>query len=264
MSWAVILGASSGSGAAIARTIGQERDVYGAHRGNWPEDAQQITNSVREAGRRCEWFVGDASTPESAKQGAQDLLELAGPRSVDLFVHAIASASVGPLLTGSAPMHPRQITRTFERMAHSFVYWAGALLEHDLLAPGALLLGLSNPMHRSLIRDTALIAATKAALQQYVRHLAYELGPLGHRVNLLEFGRVETPAVRRTFSPKSLGNLENAVKQGVPAGRLATMDELAGVVRWLATAEATFFNGATIDFTGGEGRTWFDVAVHGH
>ncbi len=43
----------------------------------------------------------------------------------------------------------------------------------------------------------------------------------------------------------------------------ATMDEVARVVKWLCSPEAAFFNGATIDFTGGEGRNWFDVALYG-
>ena len=73
-------------------------------------------------------------------------------------------------------------------MAHSFIYWVQELVAQDLLAPGAQLLGLSNPIVDQVVSGTVLVAATKAALEIYVRHFARELGPRGYRCNLLKFG----------------------------------------------------------------------------
>ena len=66
-------------------------------------------------------------------------------------------------------------------MAHSFVYWVRALVRSRLLAPGAQLLALTNAMNDSSLANLAAIAASKAALETYVRYLAWELGPKGYR-----------------------------------------------------------------------------------
>ena len=117
-------------------------------------------------------------------------------------------ASLGRFLpTRGDAFTPRQGEKTFDYLAHSFAYWGRALYELDLLAPGARLLGLTNVLHDSLLNDTGLVAAAKAALQMYVRHLAMELGPLGHRVNLLKFGTIITPTVRTVMGPEAVARL---------------------------------------------------------
>ena len=134
---------------------------------------------------------------------ADVLASAAGPRSVGLLVHAISGASLGHFLsTHGDAFQPRQVEKTFNYMAHSFAYWAQTLHERGLLAPGARLLGLTNLLHDSIINNCGLIAAAKAALEMYVRYLAVELGPLGHRVNLLKFGTLMTPALARMLGPE--------------------------------------------------------------
>ena len=97
----------------------------------------------------------------------------------------------------------------------------------EKLAPEAQLLGLSNPLVDSLVRNGGLITATKAALEVYVRHLAWELGPRGHRVNLLKFGAVVTPAMNQTFSGEAGDELQRVLPRVIPAGRVCTVEEVA-------------------------------------
>ncbi len=264
--WAVVLGVSCGTGAAIAREVARDPglDVFGAHRGHHPDEAAAVERDVAEAGRRVHLRLGEAGTAQGACDGAAELAEVAGRRSVKLFVHSLANASVGKLASGGEDqLAPWQFAKTFESMANSFVYWIQQLLARDLLADGACCLGLSNPMVDAVMRDTALIAASKAALEVYVRHLARELGPRGHRVNLLKFGAVKTHAVEKTFGP-STARLCAVLPRLIPAGRTATAAEVARVVAFLAGDRATFFNGATIDFTGAEAQGAFDVLLQGH
>jgi NAD(P)-dependent dehydrogenase (short-subunit alcohol dehydrogenase family) len=106
------------------------------------------------------------------------------------------------------------------------------------------------------------VAASKAALEVYVRHLAFELGPRGHRVNLLRFPTVITPAVRHVYRPEVLARLEDAHRRMIPAGRMVTLDEVAGVVSFLAGERGEWFNGATIDFTGGMVQSLLDLVLN--
>jgi NAD(P)-dependent dehydrogenase (short-subunit alcohol dehydrogenase family) len=147
-------------------------------------------------------------------------------------------------------------------MAHSFVYWTQALLDRDLLAPGGHILGLSNWMEDSVVRGAPLIAATKAALGIYARHLAHDLGPRGYRVNLLKFGGVLTPAVEKTFGTARLEHLRTVLTRVSASRRMSTVDEVGRLVSLLASDAAARFNGATIDFTGGESQALFDALMH--
>jgi NAD(P)-dependent dehydrogenase (short-subunit alcohol dehydrogenase family) len=263
--WAVVLGASSGTGAAIAVEVAGSRglDVFGVHRGRYLEQAQQVERDVAATGRRLVMHRADAGTAEGATQGADALLAVAGPRSVKLFVHSIASGSVGHFVSGpEAPLHPKQVERTFNAMAHSFLYWTQALVARELLAPQARLLGLTNPLTESLLHNTGLITAAKAALEIYVRHLAVELGPRGHRVNLLKFGTVMTPALRHVYSPEALERLEAAHSRMNPSGRMCTVQEVARFVSVLLGNEVDWFNGATIDFTGGMTLRLLDLVLN--
>src|SRR5262249_10596631 len=148
-------------------------DVFAVHRGRHPDAAALLEQDIRALGRRAEIKVLDAGTAEGATQGASLLLEAAGPGSVKLLVHSITGASLGLFMAqGEARLGARQIHKTFDALAHSFVFWAQELHARGLLAPGARLLGLTNPLGSSLIKKCGLIASAKAALQTYVRCLA--------------------------------------------------------------------------------------------
>jgi NAD(P)-dependent dehydrogenase (short-subunit alcohol dehydrogenase family) len=136
------------------------------------------------------------------------------------------------------------------------------MLARDLLAPSARLLGLTNPLHESLLGNCGLVAASKAALETYIRHLAFELGPRGHRVNLLKFPTVITPAVEKVYAPAVLARLEETHRRMIPAGRMVTLDEVAAFVSFLAGDGAEWFNGATIDFTGGMTQSLLDLVLN--
>jgi NAD(P)-dependent dehydrogenase (short-subunit alcohol dehydrogenase family) len=263
--WAVILGASVGTGAAVAREVARRPglDVFGMHRGFHPDEARAVVADVEALGRRAVMAQGDAGTHAGAVAGAEALLAAAGPRSVKLFVHSLANASLGSLTRpAEAQVSAAQVAKTFDSMAHSFVYWTQELMRRDLLAPEAQVLGLSNPLVDSLVRNGGLITATKAALEVYVRHLAYELGPLGHRVNLLKFGAVVTAAMGTTFSGEAGNALRDVLPRIIPAGRMSTLEEVARFVAVLAGDDARWFNGATIDFTGAQTQSLFDALVY--
>lgn len=251
--WGVVLGVSTGTGAAVARALARDPGlhIFGVHRGKKPTDAEAVAADVRSFGRDAHFRVGSAASAEAAAEGADELLALAGPRSVRFFVHSIANASLGALAEGPRVVEPWQVVKTFESMAHSFVYWAQALHSRDLLAPSARLLALGNPITDSLADDLGVIAASKAALEVYVRQLAIELGPLGHRVNLLKFGLVDTRASQVAFTPEHWPAVRDLAARVTPARRLCTVEEVARFCSVLAGPDGEWFNGATIDFTGG-------------
>jgi NAD(P)-dependent dehydrogenase (short-subunit alcohol dehydrogenase family) len=262
--WALILGASTGTGAAVARAVARDPglNVFGVHRGHYPEDARTLEAELRSTGRKVVMHVGDAGHADGVRQCAEVVRDAIGPGAVGLLVHSISGASLGHFLsTRNDAFHPRQFEKTFNYLAHSFAYWAQTLHEQGLLAPHARLLGLTNALHDSVLHNCGLIAAAKSALQMYVRYLAIELGAFGHRVNLLKFGTVVTPALKTVLGPQALQRMEDVHREMIPAGRMCTLEEVAGIVSVLSRDETEWFNGATIDFTGGMTLRLFDMVL---
>jgi NAD(P)-dependent dehydrogenase (short-subunit alcohol dehydrogenase family) len=262
--WAVILGCSVGTGPAIARAVARDPGlhVFGVHRGHHMDAAGALADELRSLSRRAVLHVADAGDADGTQACAGVLRSAAGPKSVSLLVHSLSGAAIGHFLTNRADaFRPRQVERTFNYLAHSFVYWARTLHELDLLAPGARLLGLTNVLHESLLHNCGLIAAAKAALEMYVRHLAIELGPLGYRVNLLKFPTVTTTALARMLGPEAMERLDAANRAMIPAGRMCTVEEVGRFVSLLLRDEAEWMNGATIDFTGGQTLRLLDLIL---
>lgn len=263
--WAVVLGASSGVGASILRAAARDGyHAFGMHRGNWPEGASAVSDFIEGQGRRCVWHVADAGKPAGIEAGVATLKAAAPPRSVALMVHSLANASYGRFTSGdSAQFHPKQFNKTFESMAHSFVYWTQALLAADLLAPHALILALTNPIPDNFADGFGMICASKRALEMYVRFMAKELGPRGIRVNQLNFGMVDTTAVRMAFSDEAWRRITGTLARLAPRRRIQTTDEVADfIMATLLRPEADYLTGATIDFTGGQTQSLLDLAFN--
>lgn len=91
-------------------------------------------------------------------------------------------------------------------------------------------------------------AASKAGLVGLSRSLARELGSRGITVNVVAPGPVETDMTAALGDDRIATIVEN-----VPLGRMATTDEIAGVVAFLASADAAYITGAVIPVDGGLG-----------
>ncbi len=101
---------------------------------------------------------------------------------------------------------------------------------------------LSNPRRNAY-------AASKAGLISTTKSLACQLAPRGIRVTAVAPGYVRTPIVSQL---ERTGEIElAAVRRRVPMGRMARPDEIARVVRFLASPEAGYINGSVLTVDGG-------------
>ncbi|NOZ00886.1 MAG: SDR family oxidoreductase [Deltaproteobacteria bacterium] len=254
--WAVVLGVTGGTGGAVARALARDPglNIFGVHRGHWKDEATAIERDVVGNDRRCHMFVHDAQSADHAAEGAAGLLDVAGRGNVKVLVHAIANASYGGFARDwqGRRFEPHKLESTFECMAHSFVYWVRQLYDRRILAPGARLIALTNPMVDSVVHGWGGVAAAKAALEMYVRHLGHELGPEGYRVILVKFGMVETRAIKIAFPDEEWSRVKGEIAGGTPAGRLSTVDEVGALVSYLAGPGGDWFTASTVDFSGGQ------------
>jgi 2-hydroxycyclohexanecarboxyl-CoA dehydrogenase len=88
-------------------------------------------------------------------------------------------------------------------------------------------------------------SAAKAAILGFTKALARELGDSGVTINAVAPGAVDT-AIRVGSTPEQ----EQAIVDGIPLGRTATVGEIAGAVAYLSSDEAAYITGTTIDING--------------
>jgi 3-oxoacyl-[acyl-carrier protein] reductase len=91
-------------------------------------------------------------------------------------------------------------------------------------------------------------AASKAGLVGMARSLTRELGSRNITANVVAPGYIDTDMTQQLSE-----DLQKQYKQAIPAGRFAEPAEVANVVRWLASDEASYISGAVIPVDGGLG-----------
>lgn len=98
-------------------------------------------------------------------------------------------------------------------------------------------------------------SATKAALRSLARTSAAELVGRGIRVNAVAPGPIETPIFGRTGLPKeAMDEFAKNITQQVPMKRIGQPEEVAGVVAFLASSDASYITGEEIHVDGGMGQ----------
>jgi glucose 1-dehydrogenase len=96
---------------------------------------------------------------------------------------------------------------------------------------------------------------SKGGLRMMMHNLTVELGPLGITVNNIAPGAIVTPINKALLEDKTK---LDALLQKIPLGRLGTTDDVAGMVAWLASDEASYVTGGTFLIDGGLMRDYHE------
>ena len=112
---------------------------------------------------------------------------------------------------------------------------------------GGSMVFVSSTSAHAISHQRAAYAASKAALEQFVRAAAVELGPMGVRVNAVAPGLVRTPRVNTSMRPEALA----WAAARYPLGQLGTPPEIASVILFLACGMSSHVNGQTVLAEGG-------------
>ena len=121
-----------------------------------------------------------------------------------------------------------------------------------ILNQGASIINLSSVNAYTGMPNTAVYAASKAALNSFTRTAATELAPKGIRVNAVNPGPVETPIFGKTRMPEELLNeFASAMQNRIPLKRFGKAEEIANLVAFLASDDASFITGSEYNIDGG-------------
>jgi NAD(P)-dependent dehydrogenase (short-subunit alcohol dehydrogenase family) len=240
---AIVTGASSGIGRAIARLFAEEgaRVVVAARRG---ELLDSLVGEIMASGGTAFAVAGDV-TDESH---AQDLVDTATARFGGLDIAVNNAGVLGPLMPTTSVSRNAWDDTMATNLTSAFLgakYQLPALLERGA---GSLIFVGSFVGYTAAMPEAATYAASKAGLMGLMKALAVEYGPRGIRVNALLPGGTQTAAadtMADTEEMKSFVRNMHALK------RIAQPEEQARAALFLASEASSFMTGSAMLVDGG-------------
>ena len=205
-------------------------------------DQEKVKTAAEELG--VQGITADVASVSYIEAAVEEVKSTHG--SVDiLFVNAgiFTPAPVGQI---SEEMFDHQMGINFK----------GAVFTIEKFLPivkdGGSIINLSSVNAYTGMPNTAVYAASKAAMNSYTRTAATELAPRKIRVNAVNPGPVYTPIFGKTGIPEEMLNgFAEAMQNRVPLKRFGQPEDIAELVAFLASDKASFITGAEYNIDGG-------------
>ena len=237
---ALVTGASRGIGRAAAVALAADGAAVACAYGSDDAGAKESVRLIEEAGGRAAAFQADVADPDAVRTMIGAVTEELGPPM-------IVVANAGMNKDGLAVRYDLQ---DWDRMLR--VNLTGAFLCIQTALPAMMkarwgrIVAVSSAIALRGNAGQTAYAASKSALVGMIRSLAKEYATRGITANALCPGFVETEMTSGLAE-----RARRALDESIPVGRVGTVEEVAAAVRFLASDEASYVNGAVLAVDGG-------------
>jgi 3-oxoacyl-[acyl-carrier protein] reductase len=238
----LVTGASRGIGAAVARTFAQAGDRVAVHYGASRDRAEEVAASLPGAGHVV--VQADLADPEAVRRMVDEAAD--GLGGVEVLVnnagifepHPVTDTTYGEWQQGW------ERTLAINLTGAANVTWCA--VQHMLSRGGGTIVNVSS---RGAFRgepEQPAYGASKAGLIAFGQSLARALGPHGITVTAVAPGFTETDMATEALK----GERGEERRAESPLNRVATPEEVAAAILYLASPEATMASGTVLDING--------------
>ena len=237
---ALVTGASSGIGLAIARALhaaGAQVIITGRRE-------SEVRSAADGLGMGAHGFQGDVAEIAHHELLAREIQARFG--GLDIYV---ANAGINRIAQ-SSDVTPAEYDGLFDTNARGVFF--GVQKIGPLIRNGGAIVLTGSIASGKPLDGHAVYAGTKAALGAFARNWALEFKSRGIRVNVLSPGPTETAIIHNQgVPPEDMDQFKAAVASAIPMGRMAQPDEIAQAALFLASDASSFVTGVNLMVDGG-------------
>jgi 3-oxoacyl-[acyl-carrier protein] reductase len=239
---AVVTGASKGIGAGIALELASHGAAVVVNYASSKAGADKVVDQIIKQGGRAVALQADLSKPEDIKR-----LFAETKKQFDKLDILVNNAGVYEFKS-LEEITPEHYHKQFDLNV------LGLLLATQEAAKlfgknGGSVINISSVAARSAPPSTSVYSATKGAVDSITRSLSQELGARHIRVNAVNPGMVETEGVHAAGLAES--DFQKQIIAQTPLGRLGKPKDIAGIVAFLASDDASWITGEAFYVSGG-------------
>ena len=240
---ALVTGADSGIGQAIAITFAREGADVAVHYGSDEQGARNTAQQIQQHGRRAEVLQADLSDPENAQALFQEALEKLG--HIDILVN---NAGTGAGAETSLDTTLDDFIRVINVDLVSPWALCQAAGKHMVEQGKGVILNVTSVHEEIPGPGGAAYDAAKGGLRSITRTLAFELAPKGIRINNIAPGMIATPMTEdRLKDPQKA----QQSAERIPMRRPGQPQEVANVALFLASDDGSYVTGSSYFVDGG-------------
>ncbi|MEH1923231.1 SDR family oxidoreductase [Nostoc sp.] len=235
---ALITGGSRGIGAAIVKRLASVgADVAFTYTSS-PDRANEIVQAAQALGVQALAIQADSADASAVVAAVEDTVNKLG--GIDILVNNAGVLAIGPIDDFTLA----DFDRTFAINVRAVFVATQAAVKHMKEGGRIINIGSTNA-ERMPFPGGGVYAMSKSALQGLVQGLSRDLGPRGITINNVQPGPIATD-----MNP-SEGEFAEMLKKQIAVARYGTVDEVAGLVAYLAGPESGYITGANLMIDGG-------------
>jgi 3-oxoacyl-[acyl-carrier protein] reductase len=236
---AIVTGAGQGIGRSIALKMAQEgADVVIVE---WnPETGNQTKKEVEALGRKALFIAVDVANQKQVQNTVVEILKIWG--RIDILVNNAGFDRGATLLKVKEEDWDAVLDVHLKGTMNCIQAVAPHMIEHQY----GKIINISSIYGKSGGVAAISYSAAKAGIIGLTKSVARELGSYQINVNVVLPGLILTPTIA-----KMAEKYRNMIIERTPLGRIGQPEEVANVVAFLASDEASFMTGATIEVSGG-------------